>query len=366
MDVREFCRVLVESNFGPFMGIPCSILKPLINYIEDSSSVKYYLTSSEGEAMGLAAGFTLSKKTPVVMMQNDGYGNAVNPLSSLQLLYRLPCLLVITWRGEPSKKDAPQHEVMGRTLLNLLSDFEIPYKVLEDDLDKLKKDVEEATLYTESRNLPFAFIVRKGYFSPYQSKGGNVPQDLYTRLDYLKVLEKNIDEKDILIGATGYCGREMHQSLKHKNKIYMMGSMGCAVSIGLGLAQEHPQRKIFVLDGDGALLMKMGTLSTVGYFHPSNLFHICFDNQMHESTGGQKTASPCVKFTDVAMACNYGTSFLITSPDEFKQLLDKIKNQKGPHFIHIKIKAGTLESLGRPCETPEEMKSNLMKSLVNG
>lgn len=358
-----FVDALIKNGFGPFMGVPCSIFKHLINYIEDTPKISYYLSSSEGEAMGLAGGFALSGGLPVVLMQSDGYGNAINPLSSLQLLYKLPCLLLISWRGEPGEKDAPQHFVMGRTLEDLLSIFDIPYKIIGNDPDDLHEAVGQAKNHVKQSSLPYAFVIRKGYFEGHEIKNKEKPSEHELRASYLKALNTLTKKEDVFIGTTGFSGREMQHLFDHEGKFYMMGSMGCASSIGMAIAKENPDRKIFVLDGDGALLMKMGTLSTIGYYAPENLIHICFDNKQYESTGGQKTASVRVNFSKVADSCGYNSGTKVESLEDFKNIINKILKIKGPHFIHVMIKPGTIDDLPRPEETPDEMKQTLMSFL---
>ncbi|MCK4358360.1 MAG: phosphonopyruvate decarboxylase [Candidatus Cloacimonetes bacterium] len=363
MKVESFVKILKEAGFFPFMGVPCSVFKFLLNYIDNSKEVENYLCSSEGEAMGLSAGFAISGKMPVVYMQNDGYGNAVNPLSSLQLLYKLPALLLISWRAEPGKKDAPQHYIMGKTILRLLDVFEIPYIILKDDIANLENSVMKAKEYCKHNSAPIAFIIKKGYFEKYEKIISKSVNTLNKRIEYIKLLANNVSDNDILLGATGFCGRELYQSIKHKGKFYMMGSMGCLSAIGLGIAKENPNRNIFVLDGDGALLMKMGTLSTIGYYQPKNLIHICFDNNKYESTGGQPTTSITTGFSTIAKACGYKSIDFVTEIEDFQKILENIKQYEKPHFIHIKVKTGTIECLERPSDSPEDMRENLMEFL---
>lgn len=364
MKAEIFVKRLKNQGFGPFSGVPCSVFKHLINYIEDTEDVQYYLASSEGEAMGLAGGFSLAGRLPVVLMQNDGYGNAINPLSSLQLLYGLPCLLLISWRGEPGKKDAPQHSVMGKTIQSLLSIFGIGHEVIENGDSSLQEAIKTAKETMSSTSTPYALLIRRGYFEEYLVRQEDGESALETREPYLKCLENLISEKDVLIGVTGFSGRELNSLFKHEGKFYMMGSMGCATSIGLALAKEYPDRKVFVLDGDGALLMKMGTLSTVGYYAPKNLIHICFDNNSYESTGGQKTASSNVDLTKVASACGYSYAKSVNDVNDFKRILMAAVDMNGPHFIHARIRTGTIEGLPRPAVTPEDMKRT-MTSFLN-
>lgn len=361
MHPKEFVEKLTEFKFSPYMGVPCSVFKSLLNYISEDDNVESYICSSEGEAMGLSAGFALSGKTPVVYLQNDGYGNIVNPLSSLQLMYKLPTLLLISWRAEPGIKDAPQHIIMGKTILNLLDIFSIPYIILNED--NLLESLIKAKEYIKNNSKPFAFIIKKGYFDSYNLSTKTGKQNLYLRIDYLKILNKYVLSTDLLLGSTGYCGRELYQTINHKQKFYMMGSMGCLSSIGLGIAIENPNKRIFVLDGDGALLMKMGSLSTIGHYLPKNLIHICFDNNSYESTGGQPTTANTTDFAKVALACGYKTAVKIYRLNGFEAILSNLKMNENPKLIHIKIKSGSIEGLQRPKETPEEMRDNLRKFL---
>ena len=370
MQAEEFVNYLLEYKLSPITGVPCSVFKPLLNYLSVNSE-KYgnYLCSSEGEALGLAAGFALSGKTPVVYMQNDGYGNAINPLSSLQLIYKLPVLMLISWRGRPGKKDAPQHAVMGETILSLLDVFEIPFVVVEKETD-LALEMEKAQAYMAANLKPYALIVKKGYFEEYKIAveddneiEADLSEELFYRTDFLNIINKRAKGQDVLLGATGFCGRELNQLSRHEGKFYMTGSMGCLASIGLGIALENPRRNVFVLDGDGALLMKMGTLSTVGFYQPANLIHICFDNGCYESTGGQITASENVDFSTIAKSCGYQSTISLTEPQELDSILADTKSFKMPLFLHIKIKQGTLNTLERPSDSPEDMKNNLMKFL---
>ena len=360
MKPEIFVSLLKSTGFSPLMGIPCSVFKHLLNYIGDSDQIQNYLCSSEGEAMGLAAGFALSGKLPVVYMQNDGYGNAVNPLSSLQLLYKLPALLLISWRAEPGTKDAPQHQIMGKAILPLLDTFGIPHLILEDDVSKLSNDIATAKDHCTNKSAPFAFIIRRGYFDQYDEVIPQSNDNLTRRMDYITLLTRNADRNDVFLGATGFSGRELYQRVAHKGRFYMMGSMGCLASTGLAIAIEYPERRVFVLDGDGSLLMKMGTLATIGHYQPGNLIHICFDNRGYESTGGQPTASSTTDFPSIARACGYRSVNSVRRVEDFQAILDDIAQYKNPHFIHVEIAPGTDDNLERPSDSPEEMRDSLM------
>ncbi|MEN8153818.1 MAG: phosphonopyruvate decarboxylase [Acidobacteriota bacterium] len=363
MDPEKFIDKIKERSFSPFMGVPCSVFTSLLNYIDESSNTENYICSSEGEAMGLAGGFALSGKHPVVYMQNDGYGNAVNPLSSLQLLYDLPALLLISWRGLPGKKDAPQHMLMGETIRELLDIFKIPYRILEEGEEDLESAVKEASEYCTDKKRPFALIIKKGYFSKYKRKVSEENKNLSLRMEYLEELKQHLKKDDILLGTTGFTGRELNQSFDHQGKFYMTGSMGCLASIGLGLSIENKEKRIFLLDGDGAVLMKMGSLATIGHYSPENLIHICFDNSAYESTGSQPTVSTNTDLCKVAEGCGYRYSETVDSVEQFKKVIKKIDKTGKPAFLRVMIQSGTVDGLERPSDTPVQMKERLEKFL---
>jgi len=363
MKVSVFFNILVKSRFSPFTGVPCAIIKDLIKYAESSKEPRYYTATSEGEAMGIAAGFSLSGRLPVVLLQNDGLGNAINPISSLQLFYNLPVLLIITWRGEPGgRPDAPQHKVMGQILPGLLDLLRIPYRILKDDEAAVKKDIRLAKKYLSKARRPYAFIVRRDYFE--LSTSHRVPhlrrKEGPKRIDYIQALVDIVNNDDLLLATTGFTGREMVQEIKRDGTFYMAGSMGCATSVSLAVALEHPKRQVYLLDGDGALLMKLGTLATIGLYQPKNLVHILFDNGLYESTGGQKTASEAVSFPGLALNSNYRYAKTITTVKEFITFLKAKRRCKGPIMCHIKFQPGTPDKLKRPSESGPELRDRFM------
>jgi len=363
MKAEYFIKSLRDAGLAPFTGVPDSIFLPLINYFEQEQATDNYICSSEGEAMGLAGGFALAGRTPIVYMQNDGYGNAVNPLSSLQLMNKLPALLLISWRAEPGQKDEPQHDVMGETIQGLLDLFNIPHLVLDAQTDNLEECLTQAQQHFQKESTPFAFIIRKGTFDEMPLPIRKKDQSLDLRYEYIKDLEQLIDDDCILLGTTGYCGREIYQLVESPNKFYMMGSMGCLASVGLGIAKEYPNKTIFALDGDGAILMKMGTLSTIGYHQPKNFIHINFDNAQYESTGGQPTTSSTTNFIKVAEACGYRTLNEVRNRKSFQEIIKARNIYENPHFIDVKIRPGTIENLQRPKTSPEQMKKDLREAL---
>ena len=252
---------------------------------------------------------------------------------------------------------------MGSALRGLLEQLQVPYLILDDGPEALDEALTRAREHCRTSATPFAFIIRKGYFSPGEKAvspdTGKFPQ----RLTYIRLLAELAGPQDILLGATGFSGRELQQYTEHQGRFYMMGSMGCLSALGLGLASQHPRRTIFVLDGDGALLMKLGSLATIGHYRPGNFVHILFDNQAYESTGGQPSVAPGTDFCAVARACGYPAQEAVTTPAQFRNLLSTLADKAKPLFVHARISCGTPAGLPRPEKSPEQMRDDLMAFL---
>ena len=137
--------------------------------------------------------------------------------------------------------------------------------------------------------------------------------------------------------------------------------MGHASGIALEIAKQYPDRKTYLFDGDGALLMHMGTLATIGHYAPKNLIHVVFDNGCHESTGGQPTVSESIDLSTIALGANYKQTFVCYNPGDIAKALKKMDKGQGPGMIIVKVKPGSRKDLGRPKLTPVEMKESFMK-----
>ena len=361
MIVNLLFENLKKCGYGPYTGVPCSILKPVINYA--IANENYYIASSEGEAMGLAAGFSLAGRKPVVMMQNSGFGNTVNPLTSLQQIYKFPMLMLITWRGEPGRPDEPQHKIMGRKLLELLDLLEVPYRISADSPVKLKENIEFLNEIAETKSCPVALVIRKGAFDSYPSKIPGIDSKL-SREDAIKTISESVYPRTRIISTTGKPSRELLLLNDSERNFYTVGSMGCSASISLGLALEKPKTNFICLDGDGAVLMKMGTLATIGKYKPENLVHICLDNGAYESTGSQSTVSENVDLCKIALASKYITAMEISNQESLKNSIWNAQTSPGPHFIRVLVKCGSRTDLPRPKTTPIENKERFMKGML--
>ena len=165
-----------------------------------------------------------------------------------------------------------------------------------------------------------------------------------------------------IISANGFISRDLFEVCDKSSNFYMIGSMGLASSIGLGVALKNPRKSVFIFDGDGNVLMNLGSLTTIASQKPKNLIHVVFDNSVHESTGGQPTNSNFVNIEKIAKACNYNHTFTVRTENNLLKILDKIKKLKGPIMIVVKIQQSKGEKSKRVNILSVDIKERFMLS----
>ncbi len=375
----EFVESARRLGFRRYTGVPCSFLTPFINYVINDESLSYVSSANEGDALATAAGAAIGGERSVVMMQNSGLGNAVSPITSLAYVFRIPMLIISTHRGAPGVKDEPQHELMGRITGDLFETMQVPWETFPDKSDLIEPALERALEYMHAENRPYGLIMQKNTVSTHPLEKDIVIRNKESgtlRKEYINKDEKRLsrnevlkhiikltpESKTVIVATTGYTGRELFAVADRKNHIYMVGSMGCASSLGLGLALARPDLYIVIIDGDGAALMRMGNFATIGSYGGSNLTHIVLDNEAHDSTGAQATVSSNVKFADIANACGYAVAYDGDDLSLIDELLTN-SNGDGPRFGHLKIKPGTIKDLPRPDLKPEDVLRRLMQHI---
>lgn len=374
INARDFIEPAKAYGFTTWAGVPCSFLTPFINSVIDDTEMTYISSANEGDAVATATGAALAGQRAVAMMQNSGLGNAVSPLSSLNWVFRIPVLLIITLRGEPGLPDEPQHELMGQITGRLLDELQIPWDWFPRDAESVEGALMVADWQMTKTGLPYALVMRKGSVAPAELTGSRVPEvgprpvvqtvlgesQLSRKQALEAVIEGTPEDSSVVIGTTGFTGRELFAIQDRSNHFYMVGSMGCASSLGLGLSLALPERRIVVADGDGALLMRMGNLATVGAYAGANYQHLVLDNGVHESTGGQATVSRSISLAAVASACGYRSAAETIETGELRSFLER---GGGPGFLQVRTRTGVPEGLPRPDVSPVEIKERLMKNL---
>ncbi len=356
-----------SQGFNFYTGVPCSFLTPIINRVISDERVRYVGAASEGEAVAIAAGAWLAGRKTVVMCQNSGLGNTVNPLTSLNFPFRIPTLLIVTWRGQPGLEDEPQHELMGEISPDLLALMRVPYWSFPAAESAAAAALAEAEAEMERTGLPFAFLMERGAVrddglhepTPEPAAAGVIVDQREageppSRAESLERLLTCVPGSAAIIATTGKTGRELFTLADREQHFYQVGSMGGASGCALGAAL-NVKRPVIVLDGDGAALMKLGTLATIGAQRPENLIHVLLDNGVHDSTGGQRTVSATVDFAATACAASYPRAIRCDSLNGFERALGESLAMAGPHFIHLAIRPGSMARLGRPTVAPVDV-----------
>lgn len=378
INTQSFGEEMKALGFDFFTGVPCSFLKDLINY--SINECDYVGATNEGEAVAIAGGAYLGGRKSVVLMQNSGLTNAVSPLTSLNYTFKLPVLGFVSLRGEEGVSDEPQHELMGQITTQLLDLMQVRWSYLSQNINEAKIQLQEADQWI-SKNCPFFFVVKKGTFSKEVLKvSENIvqqpcrkidklekkrPKKAPSRFETLKLLNDYKDSKTVQLATTGYTGRELYEVEDSEQNLYMVGSMGCISSIGLGLALSKPDLDVIAIDGDGALLMRLGNLATNGSYRPNNLLHLLLDNQCHDSTGGQKTSAMNVDFPALAGSCGYDNVEWIHDTNQLGEAIARWKKHHQLTFLYMPISEGAKEDLSRPNISPYEVKERLV-SFING
>lgn len=361
--------VLINNDLTYFTGVPDTVLKSWIHYVENNEDkFTHRIAANEGAAIAHAAGYYLSTgKLGVVYMQNSGLGNAVNPLVSLadSNVFGIPMLLMIGWRGEPGERDEPQHMKMGRIMLPLLDSLELPWEILSTE--KIDKQIKMAKEKAVEKSTPVALIVKKGFFDEHKSMKNKDNSLQLSREKAIHTIVDMFDGDEIVVATTGKTSRELFESRKARDQdcsgdLYVVGSMGHAGAIAVDVACQKPDRKVYIFDGDGALIMHAGTLATIGAYAPKNLIHVVFDNCCHESTGGQPTVSDKIDIAAMARSCSYADAKICFNEEEVKKGIRNI--QDGPAMLVVKVKPGSRDDLGRPTMAPAEHKKSFMNRLI--
>lgn len=367
IEVKNAYEALTASGIDFFTGVPDSLLKNICAYITDTAPCqRHIIAANEGNAVGIAAGHYLATGHPaLVYMQNSGLGNAVNPLLSLadEQVYSIPMVLLIGWRGEPGVHDEPQHAKQGEVTLALLDAMQIPYVVL-DDVQQIGCQVALAM----ERKAPVALVVRKGTFGSYKLQRVSPNDHPLSREEAMKLVIDHLRADDVIVSTTGKLSRELfeyreslHQG--HGHDFLTVGSMGHSSSIALGIALERPDRRVFCFDGDGAFIMHTGAAGIVASMKPRNFYHILFNNNAHESVGGQPTVGYGLDAVGIAKASGYQAACRAATREEMLEALKGLDRMEGPVLLELRVRIASRDDLGRPTTTPIENKQAFMHEL---
>lgn len=374
LNPQEFVASLKEAGVEFFTGVPDSLLKDFCACIAHTSRAgQHIIGANEGGALALAIGYHLAtRKIPLVYFQNSGLGNIINPLLSLadQEVYSIPMVFVIGWRGEPGVHDEPQHKKQGRVMLPMLEAMEIPFSILGPDLDRAEPVLNDALAYVRKANAPFALIIKKGTFASFQTAIVDRMEFPLSREEAIQQVIDVLDPRDVVVSTTGMPSREVYEYRSkrgdgHQRDFLTVGGMGHASQIALGIALQQPERTVYCLDGDGAVLMHMGALSLNGTLKPQNLKHIILNNGAHDSVGGQPTVALDIDLLNIARATSYKQVFRAQTKEELQSCLEDLKRAAGPSLLEIRVHCGARKDLGRPATTPSQNKDAFMDFIAH-
>jgi phosphonopyruvate decarboxylase len=378
---KAFAGLLETQGYDFFTGVPCSLIAGVIGALEAHPRLPYIPAVREDVAVGLAAGAWLAGRTPMVLMQNSGLGTSLNALVSLSLMYRLPALLLVTWRGYEGK-DAPEHLLMGEISPSLLTLIGIPHRVLtaESAADAIAWGRAES----ERLSQPVALLLPPGILQEEATGHGEPPaappgrvtastspagtrRSEISRMEALKAAIAALEDEPV-VHANGYICRESFAVRDRPENFYMVGSMGLASAIALGVALARPERKTVIFDGDGNLLMNLGILPMIGggpvmgRGRPANLVHVVFDNGLYGSTGSQISPARGVSLDRLALAAGYESATAVTSPDEITGAVERALGADGPHFVLARVTAEERPAPRIPY-APEEIRDRFRAAL---
>ncbi|GAA0936099.1 phosphonopyruvate decarboxylase [Nonomuraea longicatena] len=367
IDAGALLGELASRGVADVAGVPCSYLTPLINRVASGPDVGYVRATHEGEAVAVAAGCWLAGATAAVIAQNSGLGNMVNPLTSLNHPGRIPVPLIVTWRGEPGRPDEPQHELMGGIMPALLEVMRIGHAVLPSDPGGLGACLDGGWAAMEREALPYAFVLRDGVVAPEPLRERPPPAPTVpdvvghgaagpppSRTQALEHLLEALPDAAAVVSTTGKTSRELYTIADRPQHFYLVGAMGSASAVGLGVAR-HTDRPVVVVDGDGAALMRLGTLATVAGHPAAGMVHVLLDNGVHDSTGGQLSLAAQVDLPRVAAACGYAGVHDCADLPGFVDALKAAQAATGPTFVYLRVRPGSPSSLGRPKVHPSEV-----------
>lgn len=372
LDCQKFYQSLCHAGIEFFAGVPDSLLKEICSCItEQTPERQHIIAANEGAAVALATGSYLATGRPgLVYMQNSGLGNTVNPLLSLadSKVYAIPMLLMIGWRGEPGSKDEPQHLKQGEVTLSLLDTMGIPYAILPDTEAEAEAVIHTMTAKSQKLQQPVALVVRKNTFSPYPKNEELLNSLPLTREQALSALLKAIPQADTVVSTTGMTSREIFEYREannqgHAQDFLTVGSMGHCSQIAIGVALSKPATKVYCIDGDGSIIMHMGSLAISGQYRGGNLIHIVINNGKHDSVGGQPTVGFDIDIPAVAKACGYQEVASVDTEEGIRTELQRLRDLGLSTFLEIKVRPGARPDLGRPTTIPVDNKNAFMAAL---
>jgi sulfopyruvate decarboxylase alpha subunit len=364
-------EIFDREGIDLILSLPCYHLKDLIGNLPDR--FRHFPLTREENGVGISAGAYLTSGKPLMLIQSTGLGNSINALASLHKAYCLPLPIIATWRG--SKSDpAPAQIPLGKSLPGIFTALEIPYTVIEnqEQIPDIAKAIHDSFL----QSTPYIILICPEVWNANEDKTASPVfgtrkrciQQTYecefmdpelTRREAIEAMSDFFRDA-IVLSTIGQTCDDLYQVGDRELNFYVMGAMGQASSIGLGMA-VNTHRRVYVLDGDGSLLMNPNIFSEISAAGPANLTIVALDNGTYGTTGDQRTvAYERIDLEQVARSFGIKNTTKASTKTKIAQALESFG--AGPNLLHVPIKPG--KSDGRPTLTPVQMKERFMKAAL--
>ena len=374
MKASVFLQEIKNIGICTITGVPDSTLKQFCDAVrtEDGKTFHHYVTANEGAAVGLATGEYLASGRPcLIYLQNSGLGNIINPLASIanREVYGIPMLFVVGWRGEPGKKDEPQHIYQGKVTCEILEVMDVPYSIIDDTTTETQmKEILVKAKEVMDENRQYAVIVKKGTFEKEKAFAWENGYRL-VREQALSIILENVYQDSFIVSTTGKISRELYEQsdalYKNHERLFMtVGGMGHASMIAYGMAQADASKQIVCIDGDGAVMMHMGALAFIAKQSPENFLHIVINNAAHESVGAMPTGFSGQTYAQIAAACGYKNTCTVTTEEELKTAILEAKKKQELSLIEAMVSLDSRADLGRPKESAKENRIHFMNAVL--
>lgn len=378
IETENFIKGLGNAGINFVTGVPDSLLKDICASITSTfGPQQHIIATNEGSAVGLAIGHYLATARPaLVYMQNSGLGNIVNPVTSLAdpLVYAVPMVLMIGWRGELQEDqtqlhDEPQHVKQGRITLSQLETLGLPYRIIDANTQSIDIVLQESASDAVARSGPVALVIRKNTFARFDLTVNEQLELELSREEAIRQILSVLTPDAVIVCTTGMASRELFEIRKqaqdgHERDFLTVGGMGHAGQIAAGIAFASPDRKVVCIDGDGSVLMHAGALAVSA--DCPNFIHIVLNNEAHDSVGGQPTKGNVLRFDRIASAFGYNHVDRVMSGHDLRTKLTRMLVLKGSSMLEIRCKRGARKDLGRPDRSPVHNKTDFMKFLRDG
>jgi len=338
---------LVTNGVDKVTYLPCNKLNNLMQHVPDN--VEVWNITKESVGLGLCFGRSLAGRRSAMMIQNTGLGNLVTELYTMQKLYATALPIFVSWRGYYQEPIEAQI-IFGSKVEDLLKAIDVEYSILKSEADLQDLDADIAECFKTSKVKVYLMSPQlwetnsADYHAPGEPRINPVSVEVEgyagtptrSRIEAIQLIMDSIDTDDIVISQIGFPSKELYNTRDRDLNFYMLGALGSATEVGIGLAEEIKQRHVYVIDGDGSFFFNPNQLLDVASFNPENLTVICLDNGSWGSTGSQPTlSSKGVNLSAIIRSMGVTSSIMTDDDDQFASAL-KTKLR----FVHYMIRAG--------------------------